>query len=268
MNFHSIAERFLPLQTRLLSLQDDTKSYEFAFSYSYFNKELSQFLEPSDYWLFFETKIDFVKFLQFELPIYLLNNLDTAILPSVEEELDYEFNDLDINDIANLLQYHFSDIDAYFAFAEKQEHLIKLGFEIGFSELLNFYKKLSSTTNIDIYGQLMPQWIGAIQQLKSSKNDFEKAIVTQFNDQPSIEHNLINNLILLNKLQIQFENLNFHNAMPAETLMGMSEAEIIEFRAYVNEQVGVLTNLIKQTSNAYINDKFNALIKDTKINFL
>ena len=114
----------------------------------------------------------------------------------------------------------------------------------------------------------MPQWIGAIQQLKSSKNDFEKAIVTQFNDQPSIEHNLINNLILLNKLQIQFENLNFHNAMPAETLMGMSETEIIEFRTYVNEQVGVLTNLIKQTSNAYINDKFNALIKDTKINFL
>jgi hypothetical protein len=101
MNFHSIAERFLPIQTRLLSLQDDTKSYEFAFSYSYFNKEFSQFLEPSDYWLFFENKIDFVKFLQFELPIFLLNNLDTAILPSVEEDLDYDFETYNEDDNTN-----------------------------------------------------------------------------------------------------------------------------------------------------------------------
>lgn len=268
MNFHSIAERFLPLQTSLLSIQDNTNSYEYAFSYSYVNTEFSQFIDPSEYWLFFETKMDFVKFLQFELPIYLLNNLDSVIMPTDQEELDFEFNDIDVDDIVNLLQYHFSDIDAYFAFAEKQEHLIKLGFEIGFSELLIFYKELSTNNNLDVYGQLVPNWIGSIQQLKSSKNEFEKTIVSQYNDQPTIEHNLTNNLILLNKLQIQFENLNFHNAMPAETLLGMSELEIIEFKAYVNEQVDLLAELIKQSSNTNIVDKFNNLIKVTKNNFL
>jgi hypothetical protein len=266
MDFSIISERFHPLKTKLLTIQDEQKVYEFAFCFSFFNEQSNQFVDHQpDYWLFFESNTDFIKFLQFELPIYMLNNLDYQVGPS--EDGENEFEQIDIQLVKNLLHNHFNDLDSYFSFSQKQEQLIKLGFEIGFSALIQFYQELSSETNTNIYGQLKPKWMGSIKQLETSTSQFENNIVRQFADMASAD-SLLKNLILFNKLNIYFDNFHVYNSMTLETMMDMSEDEKEDFKEYLSNQLDLLDDFLKQTNCVFIIDKYTALSNTTKSNFL
>jgi hypothetical protein len=265
MDFSIISDRFLPLKTKLLTIQDEQKAYEFAFCFSFINEDTNQFVNQPDYWLFFESNTDFIKFLQFELPIYMLNNLDYKVGPS--EDGENEFDEFDNQFVSFLLQYHFNDLDNYFSFSQKQEQLIKLGFEIGFSALIQFYHELSCQTNTNIYGQLKPKWIGSIKQLETSTSQFEKNIVGQFADTASAD-SLLKNLTLFNKLNIYFDNFHAYNYMPLETMMDMSEDEKEDFKDYLRSQLERLVDLLKQTNCKFIIDRYTALLNETKQNFL
>jgi hypothetical protein len=265
MDFSIISERFLPLKTKLLTIQDEQKVYEFAFCFSFINDDTNQFVNQPNYWLFFETNTDFIKFLQFELPIYMLNNLDYQVGPDNEGEFDFE--DIDVRFVSNLLQNHFGSLDNYFSFLQKQEQLIKLGFEIGFSALVSFYQELSNQNNTDIYGKLKPLWIGSLKQLETSSSSFEKNIVNLFSDVTSAS-SLLNNLILFNKLNIYFDNFHAYNALPYETMMDMNDEEKEDFKDYLRSQLELLVDLLKQTNCKFIIDRYSALLNETKQNFL
>ena len=79
----------------------------------YFLKISNQFIQQPDYyWLFFETKSDFTRFVKFELPLYLLNNLDYHAIPS-DNEGNFDFDEFDVYLVEDLLKDHFSIIDSF-----------------------------------------------------------------------------------------------------------------------------------------------------------
>ena len=294
MNFHSIAERFMPVQTKLLTCQEDNNSYEYVFCFSYFNKISNQFIkQPDCYWLFFETKSDFTRFIKFELPLYLLNNLDYHAIPS-DNEGNFDFDEFDLYLVEDLLKNHFPIIDSFIAFAEQQEELINFGFDNSFVELINLYDSLSSSINENLRGKLKSVWMGSINQLQSEYSSFENEIASLFKNKlftnqsqfrdgmneaknhffadltylSSMTNNLVGDLILLNSLNILYQPYFNYNTMPFETTMDLSDEEKEEFKEDIVIQLDCLKNFLSQTTNTYILDRFTNLIEETTINFL
>jgi hypothetical protein len=294
MDFSIVSERFMPVQTKLLSFQENDKSFEYVFCFSYFNKISNQFIQQPDYyWLFFETKSDFTRFVKFELPLYLLNNLDYHAIPS-DNEGNFDFDEFDVYLVEDLLKDHFSIIDSFIAFEEEQEELINFGFDNSFVELIKLYDRLSSPKNENLRGKLKSVWMGSIKQLQLEYSSFETEIAglyknklftnqSQFKDGMyelknhvfsdltyllSMSDNLVSDLLLLNSLNIQYQHLYHYNSMPFETIMDLTEDEKSEFKSDMVIQLDNLKEILIQTNNTFILDKFNALIKETTTNFL
>ena len=80
--------------------------------------------------------------------------------------------------------------------------------------------------------------------------------------------NLVSDLLLLNSLNIQYQHLYHYNSMPFETIMDLTEDEKNEFKSDLVIQLDNLKEILIQTNNTFILDKFNALIKETTANFL